>query len=121
MDHFTKFHILWAQETKTMEETADGFERYVLAYFGLPKKLQSDNGSEFRNKYMRNKVTVWDGDCIMVHGRARLPQSQGLVENGNGTAENKLTAMLSQLNEKNCVDLIPQLQYKLNTQKSSGN
>jgi hypothetical protein len=40
-DHFTKFHIFWAQETKTMEETADGFERYVLAYFGLPYNLQS--------------------------------------------------------------------------------
>jgi hypothetical protein len=30
-----------------MEETAEGFERYVLAYFGLPYNLQSDNGSEF--------------------------------------------------------------------------
>ena len=50
MDHYSKFHIYWAQETKTMEETADGFERYVLSYFGLPAILKSDNGSEFRNQ-----------------------------------------------------------------------
>ena len=120
MCHFSKFHILWAQETKTMEETADCFERFVLAYFGLPKILQSDNGSEFRNQYMRNKAAIWDGECKIIHGRARHPESQGLVENGNGTAENKLTAMMHQLVDKNWVNLIPQLQSKLNTQKSSG-
>lgn len=58
MCHYTKFHFLWAQETKTMEETADGFDRYLLSYVGLPRILQSDNGSEFRNKVMRNLVTI---------------------------------------------------------------
>jgi len=57
MDHFTKFHILWAQETKTMEETADGFERYVLAYFGLSKKLNSADKMVKKHDHKRNKKT----------------------------------------------------------------
>ncbi len=39
VDHFSKYHVIWAQETKTMEETGDNFESRVLAYFGLPRLL----------------------------------------------------------------------------------
>jgi len=34
-----KKNVIWPQETKTMKETAYGFERYVLSYFGLPSIL----------------------------------------------------------------------------------
>jgi len=34
-----------------MEETGDGLERYVLAYFGLPSLLHSDNGQVINNYY----------------------------------------------------------------------
>jgi hypothetical protein len=70
-DHFTKLHIIWAQETKTMEETADMFERYVLAYFGLSTILHTDNGQEFKNKYLRHLINAWDGDRKHKSGRAR--------------------------------------------------
>ena len=33
VDHFSKYHVLWAQETKTMEKTGN-FKSRVLAYFG---------------------------------------------------------------------------------------
>ena len=39
VDHFSKYHVIWAQETKTMEETGDNYESRVLAYFGLPRLL----------------------------------------------------------------------------------
>jgi hypothetical protein len=39
VDHFSKYHVIWAQETKTMEETGDNFESRVLAYFGHPRLL----------------------------------------------------------------------------------
>ena len=103
-----------------MEETADGFERYVLSYFGLPRIFQSDNGTEFRNQVMRRLVTDWDGDCKMVHGRPRHPQSQGLVEQSNGTLERKLSSMLAQFKDKNWVELLPKVQYIMNTQKNTG-
>ena len=31
MDHFSKFHIIWAQEHKCAEEVSEGVERYVLS------------------------------------------------------------------------------------------
>ena len=37
-------HVIWAQETKTMEETGDGFKRNVLAYFDLISIFNQDNG-----------------------------------------------------------------------------
>ena len=35
----------------------------------------------------------WDGDVTFVSGRPRLSQSQGLVERGNRTVEQKIAAM----------------------------
>ena len=79
-----------------MEETADMFERYVLAYFGL----HSDNGHEFKNKYMRNLINAWDGDCKQKSGRARKPNVQGLVEQANGTLESMIAKMQAQTKEE---------------------
>ena len=44
VDHFSKYHIMWHQKRKTSEEVVENLRKYVFAYFGLPKLLQSDNG-----------------------------------------------------------------------------
>ncbi|CAF1054622.1 unnamed protein product, partial [Brachionus calyciflorus] len=62
VDHFRKFHILWALENKT----ADGVERHVLAYFGLPIIWQSDNGLEFKNSIMTTLLKSWDGNFQQI-------------------------------------------------------
>ena len=101
MDHFSKIHVIWAQETKTMEETADGFERHVLSYFGLPYLFHSDNGTEFKNKVMRSLIVDLEDACRVTYGRPRHPQTQGLVEQGNATMSKMLGSMLSQFKNKN--------------------
>ena len=121
VDHFTKFHIIWAQETKTMEETADNFERYVLAYLGLPKLFQSDNGIEFRNQCMRKLIRNWDGDCKVVYGRPRHPQSQGLVEQANGTLSRLICNEMHEQNTSDWASLLPKIMYNLNCNRSTGN
>jgi hypothetical protein len=118
-DHFTKLHILWPQETKTMEETAAGFERYVLAYFGLPSILHTDNGQEFVNKCMRHLLINWDGNCKHKRGKPRRPNVQGLVEQANGTMEKMIGAMQAQFKIDTWHTLLPKIQYNLNTQKCS--
>ncbi len=40
-------YVIWAQKIKTMDETVDYFERYLLAYFGLPSILHTDNSQKF--------------------------------------------------------------------------
>lgn len=68
------------------------------------------------NKKLNNKIK---GDCKIIHGRPRHPQSQGLVEQANGTLERMLAALMNQNNTKDWVSLLPIVQYNLNTQKSS--
>ena len=48
-DHFSKFSIIWPQKNKCAKETIDCIEKFVFAYLGVPKPLQSDNGKEFNN------------------------------------------------------------------------
>ena len=48
-DHFSKFSIIWVQKRKCAYETIKNVERFVFAFFGAPKIMQSDNGKEFNN------------------------------------------------------------------------
>lgn len=68
----------------------------MLAYFGLPLIWQSDNCLEFKNSKMTILLKSWDGNCKIIHGRPRYPQSQGLVEQANGTLERILASMMVQ-------------------------
>ena len=58
-DHFSKFSILWAQQKKCAQETVSCIERFVLAFLGLPRILQSDNGKEFDNK-VSNQIFLYN-------------------------------------------------------------
>ena len=100
IDHFTQFHIIWALEHKSAEEVVAGLESRVFAYLGLPLVLQSDNGTEFKNSLMVNLVQSWDGECKIIHGRPRHPQSQGLVEQANGTMQRMIAAMIIQFKKR---------------------
>ena len=102
-----------------MEETADGYERYVLAYFGLYQILHADNGQEFRIQIMRKLISDWDGDCKMKHGRPRRPVTQGLVEQSNETMAKMKAAMQAQTKIQNWHLLIQKIQFNLNTQSST--
>ncbi len=53
---------------------------HVLSYFGLPRILQSDNGTEFKKK-LTALIDGWDqGKCVVVHGRPHHAQTQGKIE-----------------------------------------
>ena len=100
VDHFTKFHIIFTLATKSAEEFAAAFQERVLAYFGPPVVLQSDNGGEFRNHILPPIVKRWcrTGDTVLletdiIHGRPRHPQSQGCVEQGNKVIKKQLGLM----------------------------
>ena len=62
-------------------------------YLGLPKILQSDNGREFVNEIVKETLTLWPGQVVIINGRPRHSQSQGLVEKGNPCVEMQIQAM----------------------------
>ena len=90
-----------------------------FGYFGLPSILQSDNGLEFKNRLMIRTISSWSGDCKTIYGRPRHPQSQGLVEQANGTMERLIANSMEQHKTKQWTDLLPNIMYTMNTSTSS--
>ena len=68
-------------------EVAMGLVSRVFPYIGLPKILQSDIGREFVNQIVKECLCLWPGEVVIINGRPRHSQSQGLVEKGNHLVE----------------------------------
>lgn len=69
--------------------------------------------------HMVETINRWDGDCKLVYGRPRHPQSQGLVEQANGTVEKMIGAGMEQYQTKSWSKLLPIIQFNLNASKPS--
>ena len=103
MDHFSKFHILFPLKSKTACEVSLMIEERVFAYLSVPKKFHSDNGREFVNQLLRYMFDQWGGDTVFISGRPHHSMSQGLIERGNHTIEDKLSR-LKEMHRSNIQD-----------------
>ena len=105
----------------------------MFPFFGIPKIFQSDNGREFKNSKVVNLIKSWYGDCTIRYGRPRHPQSQGLVEQANGTTQRMIASLIKEheitvtagdevrsiLEGGSWPNLLPRIMYNLNTQMGS--
>ena len=110
VDHFSKYHIIYPLQRKTADETAKALASRVFSYFGLPKILQSDNGTEFVNNVIKALLVIWPGNTSFINGSPRHSQSQGLVEQGNKTIQVMISAREKQENTGKWVDWLPEIQ-----------
>lgn len=62
--------------------------RWIFIY-GAMNILQSDNGSEFKGVCLE---LVKSFGIRVINGRPRTPQTQGLVEQANGTVKTRINA-----------------------------
>ena len=115
VDHFSKFHVIFPLPSKNATVVAKEFKRHVLSCFGLPKIIHSSNGSEFANDIITALVVLWSGQTKFVHGGPGHSQSQKLVEQGNNTIENCLSAREQEENECNWSSWLPEIQCKMET------
>ena len=60
---------------------------------------------------MVDLIKRWDGDCTLVYGRPRHPQSQGLVEQANGTVEKMVASAMEQYKTREWSKLLPMIQF----------
>ncbi|XP_062507046.1 KRAB-A domain-containing protein 2-like isoform X2 [Corticium candelabrum] len=116
VDHFTKFNFLWPQHRKKSVEVARCLIKNVFSVVGLPLILQHDNGKEFCNKIIRKVVRLWPGDCKIVTGRPRHPQSQGLVEQAHRTVQHMLAVRRAEYPGTGWTKYLSLVQYAMNTQ-----
>jgi len=75
--------------------------------------LQSDNGREFVAGIITEMVALWP-DVVLVNGRPRYPQSQGSVENANGTLKNSLIAWMRDNETSKWTSGLPFVQWGIN-------
>ena len=64
------------------------------------------------------EINRWVGECELRYGRPRHPQSQGLVEQGNGSITSMLASMKASSNTPSSFSwswALPQVMYNLNT------
>ena len=79
---------------------ADCLMNYVFPVFGMPRILQMDNGKEFVNITIKVCLKSWSGNCSIINGRPRHPQTQGLIEQANGTVETMLRVLRADKGDK---------------------
>lgn len=118
-------------KTKTAEELAK-----IFLVFRAPTILQSDNGREFTAEVIVSRLCRKSGvinsepwnqksmsklwpDMKLINGRPRYPQSQGLVERGNQTLENKLASWMKTNNTTQWHIGLPIVVYQMNTSFSN--
>ena len=113
VDHFSKFHVIFPLPSKNATVVAKEFKRHVLPYFGQPKIIHSNNGSEFVNDVITALVVLWPGHARLVNGGPGLSQSRGLVEQGNNTIGNCISAREQEEKECSWSSWLPEIQCKM--------
>ncbi|CAF0723680.1 unnamed protein product [Adineta steineri] len=111
-DHFTKFSWLYALPSKEAINVANNL-RNIFYTFGLPKILQSDNGKEFVAKIILDLKLNWP-DLIIINGRPRHPQSQGLVERSNAVVQHMIGKWLEKNKTSNWPDALGPVMLAIN-------
>ena len=93
-DHFYNISVLAPLKSKSAAEVARVFVTHVVAYYGAPIILQTDNGKEFTGTAFLDAVEQLCG-CKVIRGRPRHPQTQGSVEAANGVAKKLIACVVT--------------------------
>ena len=93
-DWLTKFTILIPTQTASAIEVARALTKNVIAYFGPPRVIVTDQGTHFQNRLLQEFTLIFKIDKYC--SSAFHPQSQGGMERMHST----LTEHLKQFIEK---------------------
>ena len=86
--------------------------REIFGVLGLSRISQADNGTEFVNKLVQR---LMDDNMVQYrHGSVRKPQTQGLVERGNGHLKTLMFKFLAQHNLTDWLECLYEVQHAIN-------
>ena len=111
-DCYSKYLYSVAMKNKTAESILNSFKKVLFAE-GAPKSVQTDNGKEFVNRYLKEFLECHN--IKHIRGRPRHPQNQGQVERLNQTIVRKIAKALSENPVKRWIDLHDIIVHKYNT------
>lgn len=115
-DHYSKFSMLYALESKEATPIADCIMEYIK-YYGLFEIFQSDNGKEFKGAVL---LVCKRLGIKIVNGKPRTPRTQGLVEQANGILKRKITAWKALSGSSDWHEGLIDIQRAMNRQGTAG-
>lgn len=113
-DRFSKWVELIPQRKATAEGVVKAFRERILARFGTPKILISDNGSQFTSRVVRKYL-----DEIGVHHQLTAPYcpQENPTERANRTVKTMI-AQVCQNKHNRWDDFLPEISLAINTATS---
>lgn len=115
IDMFSKF--AWAIPIKNKEASTIVAKLEPLIQMYKPELIQSDNGSEFKNKQVSELLKKYN--VKQIFSKAHSPTSQGCIERWNGSVKKILNVMMNRLNTKNWAELLSGVVENYNNNKHS--
>jgi len=114
IDHFSKFIEVCAVTQPTGVIITDCLLQYWILRYGPPNRLLSDNGSEFRNADIKEKLCKTYGiDKLYI--TPLHPQGNGVVERMMRPMKTTLTVFMSTESSRDWDLEIPSFVYAYNT------
>ncbi|KAL0240112.1 hypothetical protein GEMRC1_010219 [Eukaryota sp. GEM-RC1] len=118
VDAFSRFTILKASKTNTANEVAYALIHSVIANYGIPFHIHSDNGSEFSNSVLTELFSL-----LNITNSFAIPhhhQSNGLVERRNRDVNQNLKRLIYDINDfQNWASHLPIIQLIINSKLHS--
>ena len=112
-DHFSKYSWAYALPNKEAQYAVEHLVQ-LFFQFGPCHILQSDNGNEFTAQMIKDLKIMWSG-LVILNGRPRHRQSQGLVERGNSTLCDVLGKFMQDRDTHYWVSCLLPAVYSMNT------
>ena len=114
-DHFSKLTFLWPLESKEASNICDGIAFFIMVFSPM-RILQMDNGAEFKGVLLyllrRHGIKI-------INGNPRHPQSQGLVEQGNGVVKARLAAWMEENDTRHWATGLVEVALGINNDRST--
>eukprot|EP00768_Dysnectes_brevis_P005519 gnl/Dysnectes_brevis/401_a443_4618.p1 GENE.gnl/Dysnectes_brevis/401_a443_4618~~gnl/Dysnectes_brevis/401_a443_4618.p1 ORF type:complete len:1557 (+),score=184.73 gnl/Dysnectes_brevis/401_a443_4618:57-4727(+) len=117
VDCFTRWCEIVPSKRPTAEEAAEALVGSVYSRHGLPRRIRSDNGTQYVNKLLTeiHNILAIDHPKILAY----RPQSNGVVERANGEVVRHIRGLMYELSqERSWTKLLPLVSFLMNTTKN---
>ena len=112
VDCFSKYHILVPLRDHTAPSVSKALFECVIGYFGCPRKILLDRGTEFTGKIWDELMNLLGVQHVLTS--PYYPQVNGIIERSHRMIHNMLQAYLASQKDENWVDLLPGVMLTFN-------